>query len=118
MGIDQAVPDASLRREVDDPVDTPAAERALECGRLGQVTPHEIVVGAGRVRLGLQHLEPPLLERHVVVVVDGIDADHLVATLQKPPDQMEADETGVPGNQNSHAKPLLTASRRPPCASP
>jgi hypothetical protein len=46
--------------------------------------------------------EARLLQAHLVVVVEVVDADHLVAVGAQPPRQVKADETGGAGDEVLH----------------
>ncbi len=61
---------------------------------------HEAEVG-----LLLEDRVAPLLEPGVVVRVEVVVADHLVAALEQGPGDMKADESGAAGQQDSHETP-------------
>src|SRR5690606_20714044 len=77
---------------------------------LGEIGAEEAPVGAGSRRLALDLGDPRLLETRVVIVVETVETDHRVTTLQQPARDMEADEPGRPGDENPH---LSWRRRRP-----
>ena len=94
----EAVADAGLGGEVDHALEG-GRERRLNRRPVGEVGAQEAPVGpAGAVELG----QPRLLERHVVVVVDVVEARHGVAARQQRPGDVKADEAGGAGDQDPH----------------
>ncbi len=59
----------------------------------------------------LQLCEARFLELGIVVAVDVIDADDLVAAIEKALRRVEADEPRSAGNQEFHASIILPACR-------
>ncbi len=51
----------------------------------------------------LQAGQAGLLQRRIVVVVEIVDADHLVAAVHQVTADMAADEAGRSGYENSHS---------------
>jgi hypothetical protein len=50
-----------------------------------------------------QPLEPAVFDADVVVIVDDVKADDLIAARDEPLGQVVADETGGAGDENLHA---------------
>ena len=78
-GFSRRVTHASLGRQVDHALRLVRREGGLDRAAIGQVRVHVHVVGvAGKP------FQPRLLEADVVVVVEVVEADHLVAALEQP----------------------------------
>src|SRR5690348_120180 len=75
-----AVADSGLRAEVNDAVEGVSVGQALERICVGKV--HALEMKAVPV-LPLQTIEPRLLQRGIVIVVEIVDPDDLVAALQQ-----------------------------------
>src|SRR5690606_27797744 len=73
---------------------------------VGQVGLH-----VGVARMVLEARQPRLLQGDVVVVVEVVEADDLVAARQQHLRDMTADEAGSAGDENLHAKYPETESR-------
>ncbi|MCY1293874.1 hypothetical protein D9M70_431470 [compost metagenome] len=91
------VPHAGLGGEVDDLFEGVAGEQVEQPLLVGDIQALEAEAGASR-----QPVEARLLERHAVVVVEVVDADHLVAFRAQAQGRVEADETGGAGDQHFH----------------
>ncbi|MNY58040.1 hypothetical protein D3C86_1943310 [compost metagenome] len=98
-----------LRRQVDDALEAVLLEQAQQAVLVDDIELVETEVGQPR-QLG----EARLLERHAVVVVEVVDADHLVPFSAQPPGGVEADEAGGAGDQELHAAPSLLQPRPMP----
>ncbi|MNG27925.1 hypothetical protein D3C84_1131060 [compost metagenome] len=55
-----------------------------------------------KTRQRFKRLQPRLLERYVVVVVEVVDPDHFVTVQAQAPGRMKTDETGGAGDENRH----------------
>ena len=104
VGIDQRIAHPGLGRQVNDPVDV---------GMRVEQRPDRVPVGdieapKGEPVPALQKVQPRLLERHVVVVVEVVDPDHPFAPRQQSLRGMKPDKSGDPGDQHRHG-------RQPPC---
>ena len=67
---------------------------------------------------GAEPCEACLLQAHLVVVVEIVDADHLMTVVAVPLPHMEADESGGTGDQIFHCRcslcsPVARLSPRP-----
>lgn len=51
-----------------------------------------------------------LLETHIVIRVEIVDADDLIATLKQRPAGMKTDETGGTCHQDFHANPCFAVA--------
>src|SRR6185437_16178013 len=92
----------SLRREMDDLVEELGFEQPRHRIGIGDV----LAVEAESVA-PLQLCEACFLELRIVVAVDVIDADDLVAAIEKALRRVEADESRSAGNQEFHASIIL-----------
>ena len=81
--------DVVFEAELDEAIAGP--DRARDEGPVGR---------AGRVdpRLG----QASVLEADVIIIVQVVEADHLVPPLEEAPDDMEADEPGRARDQDLH----------------
>jgi len=68
----------------------------------GRVIGH-VHVREGETGVGFKFLQAVLLELHIVVVVQAVQADDGVPGFQKAPGKMKADEPGRAGDENMHA---------------
>ena len=98
VGVDQRIAHAGLGRQMDDPGDVGMAGEGLFHGlALGNVGAHH-----GKALMGQQARGALFLQRDVVIVVEVVDADHLLAPRQKRLRGVKADKAGGTGNQNTH----------------
>ena len=108
-GVLDGVADPGLGREMDDAVGPGVAHQPLHQGRVGDV-------GADHAE-ALTALEPGgpgMLQRHLIVVVEDVDADDLFAPVQQALGHVHADEAGCAGDQNRHSlvSPARPSGRR------
>ena len=73
------------------------AEQIQQCRLVDDVHFQE-----AKTRQARKFLEPRLLECYVVVVVEVVDPDHIVAVQAQAPGRMKADKTGSAGDENRH----------------
>jgi hypothetical protein len=98
MGVLQRIAHASLRREVDDAVEAFGREEGFHARPVGDV---ELDEAESVVRL--QAGQPVLLEPDVVIVVEIVQADDLVAALEQAQGRGHADKSGSAGDKDLHA---------------
>ncbi len=75
----QRVADPGLGREVNDAPRPALAHQAFEGVGLGDVHAHQL-----EIRPLLERPDPGLLERRIVIGVEVVDADDLLAAVQQP----------------------------------
>ena len=104
LGMGQRITHPGLRREMDDAVEIRVRPENLgqRFGR-GDIGAHETEAGPG-----LQALDPRLFERRIVIVVEIIDTDDLVAACEQTFGHVVTDETGGAGNQKFQSRRILT----------
>ena len=90
---------ARLRGEVDHALELLAGE---QLGHARAV--REVELDEAEPRQLLQQLEPRELEAHVVVVVEVVEPDDLVAALEELAGRVVADEAGGAGDEEFHGK--------------
>ncbi|MNE21338.1 hypothetical protein D3C80_1144930 [compost metagenome] len=78
----------------------------------------EIEAFKAKAGQGAEPREARLLQAHLVVVVEIVDADHLMTVVAEPLRHMEADESGGTGDQIFHCRcssrnPVVRLSPRP-----
>ncbi len=106
LGMLDAVPDARLGPEMDDAV--------------AGVLVHHRGQSIGVREIDLEHtdaiavllrelIHARSLECGIVIVVEIVDADHVLAALEKRACRVRSDEPRSPGNKNSHDGPLGAA---------
>src|SRR5687768_18003997 len=94
----ERIPHAGLCGKVDD------AGRPMTSEELGhRITVADVSTLEDETRLLPEDGEPGLLERYVVVVVYVVDADHLVATVEKSSGAVEPDESRGAGDEDLQA---------------
>src|SRR5688572_18158982 len=81
-------------------------EHAFDLAAVGEVGLDEL-----KAVVALQLRKPGVLEIDVVIVVDVVEADDLVAARQQGPGGLRADETGDAGYEHLHSKNLPTRRR-------
>jgi hypothetical protein len=89
-----AVAHAGLRAEVDDSLELLAGEQLRHSVSVGEVELDEL-----EPSVALEHLEPRVLQREVVVLVEVVEADDLVAALEQQLRRMISDESSGTCNQ-------------------
>ena len=60
------------------------------------------MVTSGTSPVRLQDREPRVFQRGIVVVVQVVDPDHLVPTVEQGAAQVEPDEAGSTGDEDPH----------------
>src|SRR5688572_29308618 len=86
---------------MDDVFERSAPERRLERSFVGEI---DLVEGEARAARVVQPGETILLQADLVVVIEVVDTDHLVATREQAFGQCRADEPGGPGYENAHGR--------------
>ena len=79
VGIGDGIADACLGGEVHDDGKAVLFEEAVDCSLVGEVCLDECPLFAGRCREGFDFLEAFVLDVHVIVIGDGIEADEFGA---------------------------------------
>ena len=98
VGIADARPYSGSGAKVDDLPDFMAAREIFELAGVGEVDLFEDEVG----KFGANPVDPRLLERRVVMIVEIVDSDHLRPAREERPAGFRTDETGRPGDQDDH----------------
>ena len=107
--IGDGVPHAGLRREVHHARRAPLLEHPAHRLGVGDVDAHE------REALAVQARQPRFLQRGVVVRVEIVEAEDLVAAIEQPARHVVADEPGGARHQDHRCAPppdLPTSRRR------
>src|SRR4029079_8326734 len=107
-GILEAVADAGLRSEVDNAFDLDRVGEGLERVGVGEV---DLLEPEAIAELLLKLRQPRLLEPGIIIVIQTIDPDALVARLEQGASSRRADEPRGPSHQNSHGGFLGAAVR-------
>ena len=95
--VDGRVAHAGLGGQIDHALGTALQKEAADTFRVGDVHP-----GVRIARPRFQPGQPRFLQRHVVIVVEVVDADHLVSPVEQAPGHRRTDEPGGAGDQDSH----------------
>jgi hypothetical protein len=104
--VHQAVADRRLRSEVDHAVEAVDTKGGIDGGPVGEIGADKCKIpGTGSACLFDQH-ESRFLEGRIVIVVDNIEADHVVAPRDQLPRGMEGDETSGTANEDLHVEEL------------
>ena len=113
IGVGDGVAHAGLGREIDDLVELFRLEQGVQGSLIGYVHTPEAAVCEDGALLGRAAFdggavgkaafgEAPVLEAHVVVVVDIVDAPDLLPAGGEGPHQLRAYESGGAGHENFH----------------
>ena len=97
MRILQRVAHAGLRGEIDHGVEVALFEQVFHDHAVGDVPVDEAEVGEG-----LELFQPREFQCGVVVVVQAVDADDVVAAREQDLRDVHADESGCAGEQDFH----------------
>src|SRR5690606_11540927 len=95
----EGIPDPDLRSEMNDPVDAPSGKGSMHRLAIGDVERVE-----GKSRPPLQFRQAVSLQLDVVIAVQIVDADDLVAARQQSLGHMKADEAGNAGDHDLHPR--------------
>ncbi len=76
-------------------------DRWSVCGKdtIQSLLIREVSLDEGELRIGREHSQPPLLERHIVIVIAVVIANDDATPLEKCLGDMEPDEARGPGDQ-------------------
>ena len=91
----QRIAHAGLRRQVDHHVETFVGKQLRDRRAIFQSSPHKAEAG-----VFLQQRQAGLFEADVVVVVQVVQADHLIAPFQQALSQVKTDKSGRSRYQN------------------
>ena len=98
VGIDQRIAHSRLGGEMEDPLDPLVGiGESLHGAAIGDVEALE-----GEIPETLEQRQPRLLQVDVVIVVEVVDADDLIAALEQGLGGVKADETGRAGDEKAH----------------
>src|SRR5690606_12620200 len=108
--------DAGLSREMHDPVEALSLEQLGHCRSVGEVELREL-----EVAVGLEQREARALQRGIVVLVQIVEPDDVVAPLEQALCGVKADEAGSARHQDLQCAlpsvirfPKSTVVRPPP----
>src|SRR2546423_1174328 len=96
-----------LRRQVHHALKFLAREERRNGRLIGEIELHE-----AKLRLRREAREARLLERDVVVLVQGVQTDHLVTARKQARGGGRADEAGRAGHENFHRRPSTAAAEK------
>src|SRR6478672_5298578 len=97
---------------MNDPGDLAAAGLHLAQDAFDRRLVGHIGLDEAEPRISLKPFQPGVLESDTVVVVEIVDADHLIAPRQKRLGDMGADEAGGSCYQDRHPKTSVCSVRR------
>src|SRR3954468_4178679 len=103
-----AVADPRLRAQMNDVFEVIGVGKALERFGVGEIHPFEPKAVAVLAR---QIVEPRLLEGRVLIVIEIVAPDDVIAALKKGTRRGRADEPRGSSNENSHGRPIGGAAR-------
>ena len=97
--IDERVADTGLRRKIHDRVEPLHGEQLFHRQSVGDIQTVKAEAG-----LFLQPPQPRLLERHLVIVVEIVDAGNFVSAREQRLREVKADEAGSACDQYLHSR--------------
>jgi len=98
MRILYGVPDASLRSQVNDLVETLTGEKAFHPASIREIKPTHLKIG-----IVVEYRRARFLERRIVVVIEIVHANDRVATIEQGFCCEEANKAGRACNEYFHA---------------
>src|SRR5438270_12117958 len=101
----ERVADARLRGKMNDALRLVTREQLLDRGTIGDVAAHELET----LELA-KDIQPGMLQRRIVVVVEVVDAGDVFAPLEQSFRYMEADEAGRARYENQSVNPAFRPS--------
>src|SRR5690349_20064989 len=104
-----AVANNGLRAELDDARLLLGGEQLRHCLALGVIELYEF-----EIPLALQHLEPRMLQRDVVVIVEVVEAYDLVAALEQELRRVKTNESSGSGDEYFQNELLPKGNQRRP----
>src|SRR5437868_8969864 len=90
-GVFDAVANPSLGAEMDDAIEIVSGHHLVQGCRIGKI---DLFEPEAVVEAACQTLEPGPLEGRIVVIIEVVDPDHLVAALEQYTRRGRADEPG------------------------
>jgi len=118
MRVGRGVPHAGLGGQIDHALGSMGGESLFHCRPVGQIDGQLDEVGMIEVAC-----ETSALQLGIIIVIEAVDADYPVATLQEPQTGGRTDESGAAGDHHFHGtapdrpgQGPLTVGRRPPGA--
>ena len=84
---------------MNDAIEFTPIEQLVHRLGVGEGGAHELEAGGL-----LQQREARLLESDIVIVIDGVETDHIVAVRQQPARDVKTDEPRGAGDQDLHAR--------------
>src|ERR1035437_1331055 len=104
----QGIAHTGLRRQMNDPVELLDGKQACHSRRIGNIHMHKVEVG-----VGFQTFKTSQLEFWIVVIIEVVESNNLVATIQKLTRNVHADKTGYSGDENLHGRRPIGKYSRP-----
>jgi hypothetical protein len=98
------VPNTGLCREVDDPIEARLGKEPIHPGAV-----REIELGEAEALLRQEAIEPRLLELRVVVRIQVVEPDDLIAAVEQTMRSEAADEAGGAGDEYAHGTGMVRA---------
>src|SRR5215472_6827869 len=102
MWVRQAVADPRLRSEVDHAAEAVDCKGGIDGGLVDEIGADKCKISGTGSACPFEQHQSRFLQGRIVVVVDNIEADHVVAPRDQLPRGVEADETSGTGNEGLH----------------
>src|ERR1700722_11569137 len=104
MRIPQRVAHARLRAQMHHSVELLACEQRRDLCSIAEIEALETVLGKP-----LESLETRHLEIHIVIVIEVVESDDLIAAIEKARRDERTDESGRTSDEDLHAHPPQTS---------
>ncbi len=101
VGSLERVPHAGLGGEVNDALEVAAVEELVHRFGIGERRPHEF-----ELTMRLEPFQARFLDPHVVILIDGVEPNDIVAVRQQSIRDVETDEARGAGDENPHERDL------------
>ena len=105
-----AVPDSRLRRKMDHPVEAVARKAVLDGRLVREIPPDKSKRTARLMRGSIEDPQPRFLKARIVIGVERIEPNHLVASFQQRFGDMIANEACGSRNKDFQVKDALRRS--------
>src|SRR5579871_2850164 len=103
----ERVAHTGLSAEMHDALELLALEQIAHALPVREIPAHE-----AKAPMGMQALETSLLEGRIVVIVEIVETDHLIAALEQAQRGRRANKAGCAGHEDFHRAAIISTAGR------